>query len=158
MKLAEALIEKKDLQVRISDLQSRYTTAAVVETGEKADEDADELLKSLEGALERMETLTVNINTTNNQVQLDENRTLMHAIARRDSLKIQINQFNGIITAIRHRNRSRSYGENLPKMVVSEGVNVASFIKKVDALAKELRILDAAIQASNWANDMIAFA
>ena len=33
MKLAEALIEKKDITARIGELQNRYTAAAVIEEG-----------------------------------------------------------------------------------------------------------------------------
>ena len=47
MKLAEALIEKKDITARIGELQNRYTAAAVIEEGQTPDETAEELLTSL---------------------------------------------------------------------------------------------------------------
>jgi hypothetical protein len=156
MKLAEALIEKKDLKVRIVDLQIRYTTAAIVESGETGDEETTELLQSLDGAMLRLEELTVAVNVTNNSVPVGE-ITMMQAIAHRDILKMQVGQYRNIVTAIQGRNTSRHhYGGESPKMVLTEGVNAANFIKKVDALSKELRILDAAMQAANWASDLIA--
>lgn len=178
MRLAEALIEKKDLQARIGELQNRYTASAVIEDGENADETPADLLRSLENAMERMEDLTVSINLANNRVFLplvDEHTgvtltdeylqkhpratatasTMMEGIAHRDNLKMRIGQYNGILNSIQQRNRNRRYaGENAPKMVVTEGVEASHFIKLVDRLGKELRLLDASIQATNWANDL----
>jgi len=156
MKLAEALIERKDLQARIADLQTRYTSAAVVEEGESADEQAPDLLMSLEGAMVRMKDLTVCVNRTNNVIRVGE-LSMMEAIALRDNLKLQIGQYTGILNAIRHRNQNRRhYGDNAPKMAVVDGVNASVFIKKVDSLSQELRLLDAQIQAANWASDLVA--
>ena len=164
MRLAEALIEKKDLQTRIGELQNRYTASAVIEDGENADETPADLLRSLENAMERMEVLTVSINLANNRVNLPAldatsgdpvTFSMMQAIAHRDNLKMQIGQYNGILNSIQQRNRNRRFaGENAPKMVVTEGVEASHFIKLVDRLGKELRLLDASIQATNWANDL----
>jgi hypothetical protein len=158
MKLAEALIEKKDLTARISELQSRYAAAAVIEEGADPDESAEELLASLGAAFARWEELTVAINVANNRI-LVGNKTMMQSLAHRDSLKSQISNFNSISSSIRQRNsqRSRYYGgENSPKMVVAEGVNAGYFIKLVDDLSKELRLLDTQMQAANWENELTA--
>jgi hypothetical protein len=168
MKLAEALIEKKDLASRISELQGRYTSAAVIEEGSEPDETAQDLLKSLEGAFARWEELTVAINVANNRIRLVSidkpnmssrkfDPTMMEALAHRDSLKSQISHFSSIAGSIRQRNSQRRfYQENGPKMVVAEGVDAKYFIKLVDDLSKELRVLDTQIQAANWANELTA--
>jgi molybdopterin converting factor small subunit len=156
MKLAEALIEKKNLAARITELQGRYTAAAVIEEGAEPDEVAEDLLQSLNAAFEQWEDLTVKINVANNAILVGD-KTMMQSLAHRDSLKTQISHFNAIASAIRQRNQSRRYyNENGPKMVVAEGVSAKTFIKLVDDLSKELRLLDAAIQAANWANELTA--
>jgi len=156
MKLAEALIEKKDLASRISELQGRYTSAAVIEEGSEPDETAQDLLKSLEGAFARWEELTVAINVANNRIMVGD-LTMMQSLAHRDSLKSQISHFSSIAGSIRQRNSQRRfYQENGPKMVVAEGVDAKYFIKLVDDLSKELRVLDTQIQAANWANELTA--
>jgi molybdopterin converting factor small subunit len=156
MKLAEALIEKKNLAARIGELQGRYTAAAVIEEGTEPDEVAEDLLQSLTTSFEQWETLTVQINVANNRILVGD-KTMMQSLAHRDSLKTQISHFNVIAGAIRQRNSSRRfYTESGPKMVVADGVNAKFFIKLVDDLSKELRLLDAAIQAANWANELTA--
>lgn len=158
MKLAEALLEKKALAGRISDLQNRYTSAALIEDGESPEEDSATLLASLGGALKRWEELTVQINQTNNAITVgDTGLTMMQALARRDIIKMQQSAYSTISQTLRSRNRNRNlYGENTPKVVVADGVNVQYFIKLVDDLGKEYRVLDTAIQAANWANDLVA--
>jgi molybdopterin converting factor small subunit len=156
MKLAEALIEKKNLSARIGELQGRYTAAAVIEEGAEPDETADELLTSLHAAFSQWEDLTVAINLANNKILVGE-KTMMQALAHRDILKTQISHFNNIAGSIRQRNQQRRfYNTEGPKMVVAEGVDVKYFIKLVDTLSKELRELDLSIQAANWANELTA--
>lgn len=156
MTLAEALIEKKDLTARIGELQGRYTAAAVIEDGETPDELAEELLYSLVSSFERWEHLTVAINVANNRILVGD-VTMMQCLAHRDSLKSRISHFNSITSNLRQRNtRNRYIQETGPKMVVAAGVDVKYFIKLVDDLSKELRVLDTQIQAANWANELTA--
>jgi hypothetical protein len=155
MKLAEALVEKKNLSARISELQTRYIAAAVIEEGSTPDETAEELLVSLKAAFARWENLTVAINLTNNAIQVGD-ITMMQALAHRDILKTQISNFNSIANSIRQRNsaHNRYFNTTGPKMVVAEGVDAKYFIKLGDDLSKELRELDLQIQAANWAHDL----
>lgn len=158
MRLAEALLEKKTLGVRIGELDRRYSESALVEDGstEASDrEDTDELLTSLQVSFARWEQLTVAINISNNQIQVGE-VSMMQALARRDSLKSQIAHFGNIKEAIRSRNQRRHmYGETAPKMILAPNVSVQYFTTLVDSLSQELRMLDLAIQAANWANDLV---
>ena len=158
MKLAEALLEKKTLTGRINELTRRFSESALVEEGEEPEEDASELLTSIKGAFERLQALTVAVNTSNNQIMLGD-ITMMQALARRDSLKSQIMQYSNIKDQIRGRNQHRRMyggGENTPKMVISHrDLSAQKFIVLVDTLSQELRLLDASIQAANWANDLV---
>ena len=159
MKLAEALLEKKATGARITELNRRYSEAALIEEGDVSEENesAEELLASLQGAFQRWEQLTVAINVSNNQIQVGE-VTMMQALARRDALKSQIAHFGNIKEAIRGRNQSRRmYGENAPKMLLAPNVSVQYFTTLVDSLSQELRLLDLSIQAANWANDLVEY-
>jgi hypothetical protein len=160
MTLAEALLEKKALNARISELQIRYVNSAVHEEGEASEEAPEDVLRQLQAAMDETERLTVDINRTNNTVPVESgglNGTMMEAIARRDSLKVQIGQYNAISSHIRHRNANRrGWGEAQgPKMVAADGVSAIHFTKLVDGLSKELRLLDMAIQAANWQNALV---
>lgn len=155
MKLAEALLEKKNVNARIQEMSTRFSAAAIHEEGEQPEENAQELLLSLEGAFARWEALTTSINKTNNTVKVGD-MTMMEALAKRDVLKAEAAHYRSIADGLRNRNRERRmYGEPATKMVLAEGIEIQSFIKKADALAQELRLLDVAIQAANWANDLV---
>lgn len=49
----------------------------------------------------------------------------------------------------------RLRGENAPKRVLADGVEISAVNKTADAAAQELRKIDAEIQAANWTNDLI---
>ena len=159
MKLAEALLEKKALSGRISDLQSRFVEAALITEGDAPEEDASVLMSALVEALARHEELTVQINHTNNTIIVgDTGLTMMQSLARRDGIKLQQTNYSTIAQLLRMRNRNRNlYGEaTTTKVTVADGVNPSYYIKLVDTLGKEYRVLDTAIQAANWANDLVA--
>ena len=65
MKLAEALLERADLQRRIDQMNGRLNNNARVQEGEKPAEDPKALLKELESMTSRLETLMAQINLTN---------------------------------------------------------------------------------------------
>ena len=155
MKLAEALLEKKALAGRIQELNRRFSEAALIEADEEPEENAEELLNSLQAAFARWEFLTVAINQSNNKVMVGE-KTMMSALAHRDSLQTQITHFSSLRDQIRGRNSNRRlYGENAPKLVLAPNISVQAFISLVDSLSQELRLLDTSIQAANWANDLV---
>ena len=62
MKLAEALLERADLQKRIAQMDGRLENNAQVQEGEKPAEDPKALLKELEEMAVRMEQLVTAIN------------------------------------------------------------------------------------------------
>ena len=65
MKLAEALQARVDLNVRIQELRGRICDNALVQEGEKPQEDPKALLQNLEECLREWETLVSRINLTN---------------------------------------------------------------------------------------------
>lgn len=156
MKLAEALLEKKALNGRLQDLSTRFSSNAMIEEGEDPEESAEGLLLALQGAFDKWESLTVQINKTNNQVMVGE-ITMMEALAKRDILKSKVAHYKNLGDQLRSRNQSRRmYGETGPKMVLADNITTLQFTKLVDSVGQELRLLDVAIQAANWANDLVA--
>jgi hypothetical protein len=159
MKLAEALLEKKELNQRVVALNNRILEAAVYPEGEMPEDEksVEELFAALNDTFNQLQSLTVRINQTNNLTPLTDGSSvsLMVAIAQRDVLKIKLGQYNNILTAIRQRNRGGYRYDTNTKMVLAEGVHVSSLIELVDSLSKELRLLDTALQAANWATELI---
>lgn len=65
MKLSEALQERADLNKNIAELQNRLENCLLVQEGEEPVEDPVQLLRELDGSVERLEKLMAAVNLTN---------------------------------------------------------------------------------------------
>ena len=83
MKLAEALINRADLQRRMNALEIRLNNNARVQEGEVPAEDPMLLLSELMEVTQQLEDLVTRINLTNSQT-LDGDDTLTGLLAQRD--------------------------------------------------------------------------
>ncbi len=150
MKLAEALIERADLQTRIDAMQSRLNNNARVQEGEKPTEDPMKLLAELDTMTAQLEELIHRINLTNSVTKI-EDTTITGLIAHRDCLTKKVvilrNFLNNAAQLYQRATRS--------EIVIKSTVSVSELQVKVDALSKELRETDTKIQAANWTTDLI---
>ncbi len=151
MKLANALAERADLQTRISQLQSRLISNALVQEGEQPAEDPNELLRELEEDFRRLEWLISRINRTNAAVKVESEETISDLLARRDCLTSRVGALRNFLTAASAQVRRGTVGE----IKIKSTVNVRELQKQADALSKELRELDTAIQEKNWTTELM---
>lgn len=149
MKLAEALQERADLNAKIESLKSRLYDNALVQEGEKTAEDPEELLRELDGSVARLTELIARINMTNCST-VTESGTLTELIARRDTLKVQLSAYRDLVSAASQTARRATRTE----IKIMSAVDVKSLQKRVDALSKELRAVDNAIQEANWLTEL----
>ena len=153
MKLGQALFIRKDLIKSISDIQDRYVKAAVHTESDAPDEVARDVFTQFEDNIAEIERLTVNINQTNNLTKVGA-RTMMEAVVHRDSLKLKLSHLTSTVNQMRQRNRVRVFGDH-QKEVLAEGVSVVEVAKYTGNVAKELRLLDVAIQEVNWQAELV---
>jgi len=151
MKLAEALIERKAAQAKLSELNERLQRVLVVQEGERPAEDPAALLGELAEVAQRLEGLIVAINRSNMQARVAGEQTLTEAIAHRDVLRMRMGVLDGAIRSAGGP-QYRTRGSEI-KFVTT--VDVAQLHRERDALAKQYRELDTAIQAANWSADLI---
>lgn len=150
MKLAEALQERADLNRRIQQLQQRLGSNAIVQEGERPIEDPRELLSELDRCVAALEDMIARINLTNCRTEID-GKTLTEQLARRDALKLKL----GAYRELAHRASLVGQRASGREIKMFSAVNVPLLRKDIDALAKELRLLDNSIQAANWATDLM---
>ena len=150
MKLAEALIERADLQTRLSQLDARLHNNAKVQEGETPAEDPNDLLRELDRISARLEQLITAINLTNSAVT-DGGEPLTALLARRDVLKSRVGALRNFLNAASSVVMRGSRSE----VVIRSTVDVTALRKEVDARAMELRKLDTRIQALNWTADLL---
>jgi len=150
MKLAEALIERADLQKQIAQLRSRMVQNAKVQEGETPAEAVETLLPLYEAMMQALETLIRRINRTNSTTPLEE-ATLADAIAARDSLRGRISAHRELYdaAAIQQGRYSRS------EVKYIRCVDTAMLQKRIDGLSRQFRELDTKIQAANWMTELL---
>lgn len=149
MKLAEALQERADLNRRIEQLKNRLCNNAIVQEGERPAEDPQDLLDELDRDMDRLEELTAAINLTNCRT-LYEGESLTALIARRDCLRLRLGILRDFIDHASQTTR-RARGSEIR---VLSTVNVRNMQRETDELSRDLRLLDNAIQATNWVTEL----
>jgi hypothetical protein len=151
MKLAEALVLRADIQKRIEELRGRLKESALIQEGEKPPEDPQELLAELDRLLNQLAGLIARINRANLQTSLPGGPTLTEALAQRDVIALRQSVLESLAEAA--TGRLNRYSRTEIRQVAT--VDVAAVRKQVDQLAQRRRELDTAIQATNWATDLI---
>lgn len=154
MKLAEALLHRKDLQIRIKEDQEALDAAVITPQGLGPDEEPQALLRGLEDSHAALESLITQINRTNNQAMLPSGLTLMEAIARREAQTKRLEHLKGLLKAILGRNRREFWSDNAPLHITH--LSPEQLRTQINGLAKGLRELDLEIQAANWSTDLVA--
>ncbi len=151
MKLAEALVERADQNRRLQELRERVIRNAKYQEGEAPSEDPMELLKEFLRVSESFESLIVRINMTNNRISLENDLSMVEALARRDVLKVKHSAYKAL--AAEATPKQDRYSKSEIKFVSS--VSVKAIQDEADQFAKEFRELDSLIQQANWKNDLV---
>ena len=150
MKLAEALLERAELQKRIGQMEERLRNNAQVQEGETPAEDPNFLLAELADMIARLEELTAQINLTNSAM-IVEGETLTRLLARRDAWRQHTKMLRDFLASASYlANRARQ-----SEIKILSTVPVADMQRELDRRSKALRELDAKIQAANWTWDLI---
>ena len=150
MKLAEALQERADLNRRIEQLKSRLNSNALVQEGEKPAEEPEQLLKELDGCVARLEELMARINHTNGETVV-EGKTLTQLLARKDALTIRMTAYRDLVNTASQTARRATRSE----IKILSTISVQDKQRMADEMAKELRLLDNKLQATNWTTELL---
>jgi hypothetical protein len=151
MKLAEALAERSDCQIRIEEMKKRLIRSARVQEGEQPAEDTTELLAETERTFARMLGLVSAINRTNSKTEFDKERSISDAISERDVIGKRRDFLVGIADAA--STRQDRYSKSEVRFVAT--VSVGKLQTEVDQLAKRYRELDTRLQELNWKTELI---
>ena len=150
MKIAEALIERADIQKRIEQLRDRLSNNALVQEGEEPAEDPTSLLSELDRLEKRLCELVARINLTNAHT-VSGGMTVTEMRALRDCLAQKNDLMRDFLRAASQK-WMRGRGSEI---VVKSTVSVSELQKQVDDISKQLRELDTRIQGINWNTDLI---
>lgn len=150
MKLAEALIERADLQKRAAQLEERLMRNLQVQEGELPSEDPLELLNELLSVVTALELLLPRIHRANLEARLPGGLSLTEALTRRDMLDLRLKVLRrAAATASERQNR---YSNSEVKIVAV--IPARELQRLIDPLAKQRRELEAEIQQTNWLTEL----
>ena len=112
--------------------------------------DPELLKKELDSAICRLSYLISRINLTNCETKIN-GKTLTELIAEKDALAVKISVYKEIAYAA----SQTAYRATHTEIKIKPAIVVADWQKEIDAMAKELRLLDNKLQESNWNTDLI---
>ena len=148
MKLAEALLIRKDLQNKLNEIRSRLNNNAIVQEGETPAEDPQMLLSQAQQMISELQKLMTLINLTNAQLVCD-GKTMTELLAERDCLKQEISMIRDFLDSASSTGR-RARGSEIK---VISTVPVAEIQKMADSKSQQLRKLEMKIQELNWTSE-----
>ncbi len=151
MKLAEALIERAELQRKNIQLFNRIKSNTMVQEGDTPAENPNDLMVEYEQNMERLLFLIQKINATNNRIPFDEKGSVSDAIARRDSLKSKIGIYRSIYESAMIR--PERYSSTEIKFV--RCIDAKQLQDTINQLSKQYRELDTKLQGINWTIDLL---
>ena len=151
MKLAEALAERSDCQVRLEELKKRLLRVARVQEGEQPAENTADLLAEVDRTFARLEYLISAINRTNAGTTFDETHTISDAIALKDVTGKRRDLLGALAEAA--STRQDRYSKSEVKFVAT--LPVADLQTQIDQLSKLYRQTDTRLQELNWRTELI---
>ncbi len=150
MKLAEALVLRRDTENKLYQVKSNLTGNAFIQEGDDISFDNQSLLEEFRQVSEDLSKLTVAINSRNNQTFIESVQlTMMEALEKREEYRREHSLYTQLFNSISDLSR---YSHN--EIRVIRTFEPADLTKKIDSVAKKIRELDVAIQQTNWLTDL----
>lgn len=150
MKLAEALIQRSDIQKNIAQLRERLMLNAKVQEGDTPAENPEELMTALAAQTAAFIALVQRINRTNTTPLADGTR-IADLLAERDALTTQAK----ILREFLKEASAKTDRYSAKEIAILSTVNVEAKQKEVDQLSKNVRELDTRIQGLNWTTELL---
>ena len=146
-------MERKDTKTRMEGLKKRLYAVARTEEGSLPPEAPLELLRELLGEVLAFEGLVARIDCTNAATKLSDGTPLVSGLIRRDMLRYRHLLVSGLAD---HAIASASQGRYSAREIRSvPAVDVSQLRRDSDRFAREGRLLDAAIQRTNWSTHVV---
>ncbi len=151
MKLAQALMDRADMQNKLFSLRSRILSNLKVQEGQELIEDPTDLLKEYKVVNEKMIAMVQAINKTNiNTIIKEYDMTIADALVKKERLLALKNVYEDVIDS------ATNYQTRMSRTEIKfvNVVDVKRIQKLSDAVSKEYRQLDAKIQEVNWLTEL----
>lgn len=151
MKLAEALLLRADYRNTLAQLESRIVNNSKVQEDMIPDENPQTLLEEMSALYDETAQLVQRINLTNQSTMLNDKMSLTDAIVLRETTR----QKHQSLMRIHAQASERDFRLTRTEIKMTTVIDIAELQKDIDALAKQIRVLDTAIQEKNWLTPLL---
>lgn len=151
MKLAEALIERAEIQKKNGQLISRVKDNTKVQDGDSPSENPEELIAEYDSNMARFLELVQRINRTNSETAFSEEMSIADAIAMRDCLGAKIRAYRDFYESATIRTDRFSHNE----IKFVRCVDSKELQRHINELSKKYREIDTALQGINWTVELL---
>ncbi len=154
MKLAEALLIRSDMQIKLAQLKRRIHNNVKVQEGDTPSEDPNTLMLESSQIISELSRFIECIHRTNSIAMIttrDKEQSMLSLLGERDTLKMRHKLLTDMIEAT-HTEEDRYSLREIKWQVI---VSVSSLQKQADDLAVKLRQVNLVIQANNWQIDLL---
>lgn len=150
MKLAEALLLRRDFESKLSALKQEIQANSLIQEGDSLDTEIEELIQDYEKINKEFSELVVKINKRNASSYLQNGQKLIiEALEERESLR----RIHSLLSnTIESTSDYRRLGRNEIRMIRT--IDTKELSKKMNDVSKKLRELDGQIQQTNWLVDL----
>ncbi|EGP5447167.1 hypothetical protein D2A89_03365 [Enterococcus faecium] len=154
MKLAEALLLRRDLESKLTLLREEIASSAVIQEGDTLDRSIDDLLLDYETTNQEFAQLVIAINQRNAVAKIGEQETIAAALIaaaleKREALRRSHAMLTATLEAAKVAPRM---GRNEIRMIRT--IDTKQITDRLNQTAKALRELDGQIQQTNWLVDL----
>jgi len=147
MKIADALILRKEYKTVKNNLERRIRRNAKVEKGGTPNEDVLKLVDEWSEVEEKLRKLIIKINHNNLNTTLESGMIVADAIAYKNSLMNKKNMLDNLM----HESMGSSYRDD----PIEPCVDIGDIQKKISLISKEYREINSQIQLSNWQTELV---
>lgn len=151
MKLAEALLLRSDMQIKLASLQQRINSNVMIQEGDEPSEHPASLIQEATSLNTELYLLIERIHRTNALATTEQGTAIIHLLSQRDALTSQHRILQQAIDNTRRENGRYSSSE----IRWVKTVSVADLQKQADQISQKLRQNNLEIQASNWQIDLV---
>jgi len=150
MKLAEALSQRAQLNIKISQLRSRLNDCIKIQEGDELTESPEQVVEELDKTLSEFRSLVYRINMTN-ATTMAEGRNITSLLAERDALSLRVKMLNDALRKITEPESRYTRAE----IKFIRTIDVKQFRGCYEESAAELRRLDLTIQSLGFTTELV---
>lgn len=155
MKLGELMIQRSEIQKRMSSLRERLKKNAMVQEDGQPVEAPEPMIRQMEESTVELAKVVKAINRVNQQTVVDGEQTISELLVDRDMLVRRHSILNDLVAAASNTDKDSLFGRvRHSELRWIPTVDVAELRTKLDSLSKQINSINNKLQSVNWTTEV----